>query len=107
MAHVPVHTQVFKNLIFCLHEFFVVFSCPGLVIDSGSFSSFTGVAGRPMRSKAGELSLAVASLQLLAPCLHQLPKTPIQSHQKRFRLLHVKNNIHTTSHCTLPVRLSS
>ena len=45
----------------------------------------TGVVGRPMRSKAGELSLLCSSLTLLAPCLHQLPKTPIESHQKRFR----------------------
>ncbi len=47
----------------------------------------TGVVGRPMRSKAGELSLLCSSLTLLAPCLHQLPKTPIESHQKRFRYL--------------------
>lgn len=32
-----------------------------------------GVTGRPTRTKAGELSLQISSIQLLSPCLHQLP----------------------------------
>ncbi|ORY26693.1 hypothetical protein BCR39DRAFT_540460 [Naematelia encephala] len=32
-----------------------------------------GVTGFPTRTKAGELSIAISELQLLSPCLHQLP----------------------------------
>lgn len=32
-----------------------------------------GVTGQPYRTKAGELSLSLTNMQLLSPCLHQLP----------------------------------
>lgn len=32
-----------------------------------------GATGKPHRTKAGELSLSLTDLQLLSPCLHQLP----------------------------------
>lgn len=32
-----------------------------------------GVTGKPSRTKTGELSLSISSIQLLSPCLHQLP----------------------------------
>ena len=38
-----------------------------------------------MRTKSGELSVEVASLTLLAPCLRQLPATGFEHSQKRFR----------------------
>ena len=32
-----------------------------------------GVTGFPSRTRAGELSLTISKLELLSPCLHQLP----------------------------------
>jgi len=44
-----------------------------------------GVVGRPVRTKAGELSVDVVKTTLLAPCLRTLPATGFESSQKRFR----------------------
>lgn len=44
-----------------------------------------GVGGYPIRTKAGELSISVSELTLLAPCLRQIPSTGFENSQKRFR----------------------
>jgi len=46
-----------------------------------------GVRGHPTRTKAGELSLAAAELQVLAPCLHTMPRPhhKLENTDKRFR----------------------
>jgi len=46
-----------------------------------------GFRGKPMRSRAGELSLQCVEAHLLSPCLHNLPseKYPIKSQETRYR----------------------
>lgn len=56
-----------------------------------------GVTGLPTRTKAGELSLQITAVQLLSPCLHQLPGreglTDIETrYRKRYLDLIVNNS---------------
>lgn len=56
-----------------------------------------GVTGKPSRTKAGELSIIVSSVQLLSPCLHQLPGreglTDLETrYRKRYLDLMLNNN---------------
>ena len=45
-----------------------------------------GVKGHPSRTKMGELSISATSLQLLAPCLHQLPgREGVVDQETRYR----------------------
>lgn len=45
-----------------------------------------GVTGLPTRTKMGELSLSVSALQLLSPCLHQLPgREGVVDQETRYR----------------------
>ena len=45
-----------------------------------------GVTGLPSRTKMGELSLSISKLQLLAPCLHQLPgREGVTDQETRYR----------------------
>lgn len=45
-----------------------------------------GVAGLPSRTKTGELSLTINKIELLAPCLHQLPgREGIVDQETRYR----------------------
>lgn len=56
-----------------------------------------GVTGKPSRTKAGELSIAVSEVKLLSPCLHQLPGreglVDVETrYRKRYLDLIVNNN---------------
>ena len=45
-----------------------------------------GITGLPARTKMGELSLAISSIQLLSPCLHQLPgREGVVDQETRYR----------------------
>ncbi|WWC71919.1 lysine-tRNA ligase [Kwoniella pini CBS 10737] len=45
-----------------------------------------GVTGIPSRTKMGELSLTISSIQLLSPCLHQLPgREGVVDQESRYR----------------------
>ncbi|WVW86053.1 lysine-tRNA ligase [Kwoniella bestiolae CBS 10118] len=45
-----------------------------------------GVTGIPSRTKMGELSLTISAIQLLSPCLHQLPgREGVQDQETRYR----------------------
>lgn len=44
-----------------------------------------GVRGRPGKSKKGELSILPTTVQMLSPCLHQLPKREITDKEVRYR----------------------
>jgi lysyl-tRNA synthetase class 2 len=47
-----------------------------------------GITGTPMRSATGELSIAPTSMQLLSPCLHDIPLRHVDS-ESRFRHRHL------------------
>ena len=55
-------------------------NCDGSLLRKGDR---VGTAGRAVRTKAGELSLATTSLELLAPCLKSVPSQGFQSSPKR------------------------
>jgi len=55
-------------------------NCDGSLLRKGDR---VGTAGRAVRTKAGELSLATTSLELLAPCLRSVPSQGFQSSPKR------------------------
>jgi lysyl-tRNA synthetase class 2 len=45
-----------------------------------------GVTGHPSRTKAGELSISISKIELLAPCLHQLPgREGVTDQETRYR----------------------
>ena len=57
-------------------------NCDGSLLRRGDR---VGAAGRAVRTKAGELSLATTSLELLAPCLRNIPSQGFQSSSKRLQ----------------------
>ena len=59
------------NFCFCQYPYLILY--------------FIGVTGIPTRTKSGELSLLVSQIQLLAPCLRNLPATNYEISHKRFK----------------------
>ena len=64
----------------------------------------TGGVGRPARTKTGELSLAVSSVQILAPCLRNLPTTNFDLSYKRYKRRYLDFMINAKSRNVLEMR---
>ncbi|OZJ05476.1 hypothetical protein BZG36_01608 [Bifiguratus adelaidae] len=62
------------------------FSALNRLICRGDILSITGIPGKTQK---GQTSLFATSAQLLAPCLHDIPRTGLKDPEKRFRNRHV------------------
>lgn len=57
------------------------------VLSRGDVAEFTGVAGK---TNKGQISMVVTkNMRVLAPCLHNIPRTGLKDPEKRFRQRHL------------------